>query len=138
MARLEKIVLATIILGFIGLMSSIKPSLSHSGHNHSPNMKETQKLSEEKNNINQEIEKIEKKSSPSNKIHKNQQMQMETLDSNTQASSHSEELVKSSSSTSSKLFNLIPRPTEFIFLLLLANPYLMYSIKKNIYKKESN
>ena len=139
MARLEKIFLATIIIGFMGLISSIKPSLSHSGHNNSPNIEKTQKLSEEQNSINQEIEKIEKKSSQSNEMPEEIQMQNKTSNpNNTQVSPHSEELVKSPSVISSKKFNLIPQPTELVFFLLLASPYLLYTIKNKMYKKETN
>lgn len=139
MARLEKIFLATIIIGFVALMSSIKPSLSHNGHNNSPSLEKTQKLSEEQNNINQEIEKIEKKSSQSNEMREDIHIQNKTFNpNNTQVSPHSEELVKSTSALSSKEFNLIPQLTELVFFLLLASPYSLYIIRNKMYKKEPN
>jgi hypothetical protein len=120
MAKSNQILIISIVVSLMGLISSTKPSLSHSGHDHSkPQFEQEEKQSEAQNKINQEME-------------------TEVSNPSTRKSSISEELVKSSSATSSKQFNLRPQPTELIFFLLLASPYLLYTVKKKMYKRESN
>ena len=140
MAKSNKILIISIVVSLMGLISSTKPSLSHSGHNHSkPQLKQEEKQSEAQNKINQEIEKIEKTSPKHNQIQEDIQMPTETSNpNNTQESTNSEEFIKSPSAIASKQFNLIPQPTELVFFLLLASPYLLYTVKKKMYKRESN
>ena len=140
MPKFDKILLISIVVSFMGLISSTKPSLSHSGHNHSkPQFEQEEKQSEAQNKINQEIEKIEKTSPQHNQMQEDIQMPTETSNpNNTQESTNSEEFIKSPSAISSKEFNLIPQPTELVFFLLLASPYLLYTVKKKMYKRESN
>ena len=143
MAKSNKILIISIVVSLMGLISSTKPSLSHSGHNHSkPQFEQEEKQSEAQNKINQEIEKIEKASPQKvqhNQMQEDIQMPTETSNpNNTQESTNSEEFIKSPSAIASKQFNLIPQSTELVFFLLLASPYLLYTIKKQMYKRESN
>ena len=137
MVRVKNIFLATTFI-FIGLLLLIKPSLSHSGHDHNLINEETQKLSEE-NNLNQETEEIEQEFLQSDEIVEDNSLENESFNNhNTQIDSDLENSVESPSAISSKESDLIPQPSESVSFLLLVSPYLLYTIKRKIYKRESN
>ncbi len=129
--KLNSIFITTILVGSMGLISSAKPSLSHAGkHNNSNSQtKQLQKPSEEETKTNHDDDDRQKMETPiSNPTNK------------PLVSPTSEDLQKSPSTSTSflKRSNLIPQPTELVFFLLLASPFLLYTIKKKVYQKESN
>jgi len=94
--------------------------LTHTGHDHNPQIEEeeeTGKISEGKTN---------------NKfLHKNNEL---LNDSQTSTKQYTNTVSDVSFSTS----DLIPQPTEFIFLWLLVSPLLLYTIRNKKHNRECN
>ena len=130
-----------IMMSSIVFISSIKPSLSHSGshQNSSPiEAEQKEKSLEEQNKIKQKTT-IEKIAPQNNETPKKVQIQTPQLaDDVKQVSPNSKNLETSSSATFLKQFDLIPSLTELIFFLLLASPFLLYRFRNNMYKRRSN
>ncbi|MDJ0511548.1 MAG: hypothetical protein QNJ64_20200 [Crocosphaera sp.] len=99
------------IIGLILFISSIKPILAHSGHDHSQTEPKTTTIEPE--NI---------LSSPPPETKQTQEKENKTINVTLQET---------------KQFNFIPQPSEIIFLLLVANPIMLKIIKHKLNQQES-
>ncbi len=114
----QKITITLPLIGLILLVLSIKPILSHSGHNHNQPESKSTKIEPEKTKIPET--EIPSYSTPE-----------------AQASQKADNKTINVTLQKSKQFNLIPQPSEIIFLLLVANPIILKIIKQKLDKQES-
>ena len=103
------------IIGLIISILTIKPIFAHSGHDHSkPDTKNSQ-IEQEKNKITEE-----KTQSPESK--QPQAAQTQPMNVTLQQ-------------TNQFQFTLIPQTSELIFLLLVANPIILKTIKQKLHQQ---
>ncbi|MDJ0660055.1 MAG: hypothetical protein QNJ42_11280 [Crocosphaera sp.] len=105
------------ILGLITLVFSIKPILAHTGHDHSkPDTKSTKIEQEKTKMIEENIE-----SSPTTETKKLQAAETKIVNVTLQQTDQ---------------FKFIPKTSEIIFLLLVANPIMLKLIKQKLYSNQ--
>ncbi len=109
----RKITISLTIIGLSLLLSSIKPILAHSGHNHNRPETKTTEIEQDKTKITEE----NLPSSPTTENSKTQPLESKKIDVTLQKKNQ---------------LSLIPQMSEIIFFLLVANPIILKLIKQKL------
>ncbi|MDJ0600997.1 MAG: hypothetical protein QNJ37_19395 [Crocosphaera sp.] len=104
----RKIITALTTISLTVLVSSVKPILAHSGHDHSKPEPKSTKI---------EQENIE--SSPTPEIQPSEESENQTLNVTLQQTNQ---------------FNFLPQSSEIIFLLLVGSPIILKVVKQKIHQ----
>lgn len=105
------------IIGLIISLSTLKPILAHSGHDHSKPDTKTTNIEQEKNKITED----NIQSSPTTEIKQPQTAETQPINVTLQQNNQ---------------LNFIPQASEIIFFLLIANPIILKIIKQKLYSNQ--
>ena len=127
MLKMKKFIVRTGIIIFVGLAFPVNMLLAHEGHHHSTSSDQKQpKVQQKEVNSHSEVDKKSKQ--PSDSVNQSKKP----------AFAVSEEVKTNATRQQSTHLTIVPQGTEWAFLFIIASPFLLKFMRKQIHNNNFN